>query len=319
VKAAPMLISAVVCTYDRYASLGNCLGTLERQTLPREQCEIIVVDNTPERAESDRQGVAYAGWGHLRWIHEPRAGLSNARNVAMWQARAPLLAFIDDDALAAPGWMAALVDAFAGFGESVHIVGGPVRPVWGDGRPEWLADGLLGYLSLIDRGAEARVLGAGEWVAGTNVAYRTERLRAAGGFAPALGRAGAGTVLLSNDETELEERIKAAGGHVGWGAAAAVEPRIDAARLDPRRFRPRAGWPGWPWPSCSRSGSTARWKAGRRPGPSGRAGSWRARRSLPGAWPPWSAGACPAWAARRWACCWPCSSGGTSRSWCSSA
>jgi glycosyltransferase involved in cell wall biosynthesis len=239
-----MLISAVVCTYDRYASLGNCLGALERQTLAREQCEIIVVDNTPERAESDRQAAAYASWGNLRWLHEPRPGLSNARNVAMWQARAPLLAFIDDDALASPGWLAGLADAFAGFGEPVHIVGGPVRPAWSGARPEWLADGLLGYLSLVDRGDEARVLGAGEWVAGTNVACRTARLRAAGGFAPALGRAGSGAVLLSNDETELEERIKAAGGRVGWAPAAAVEHCIDAARLDRRWFRRRAAWQG---------------------------------------------------------------------------
>jgi glycosyltransferase involved in cell wall biosynthesis len=55
-----MLISAIVCTYDRYASLGNCLGTLERQTLQREQYEIIVVDNTPDRAESDRKAASYA-------------------------------------------------------------------------------------------------------------------------------------------------------------------------------------------------------------------------------------------------------------------
>jgi glycosyltransferase involved in cell wall biosynthesis len=237
-----MLISAIVCTYDRYASLGNCLGTLERQTLQREQYEIIVVDNTPDRAESDRKAASYADWSNLRWIHEPRPGLSNARNLAMWQARAPLLAFIDDDALASPDWLAALVDAFAGFGESVHIVGGPVRPAWSGARPEWLADGLLGYLSLLDRGSEARVLGDGEWVAGTNVAYRAERLRAAGGFAPALGRAGAGTVLLSNDETELEERIKAAGGGVGWAPAAAVEHRIDDERLQRRWFRRRAAW-----------------------------------------------------------------------------
>lgn len=229
-----MLISAIICTYDRYAGLGNCLGTLERQTLQREQYEIIVVDNTPERAESDRKAASYAGWRNLRWIHQPRPGLSNARNLAMWQARAPLLAFIDDDALASPDWLAALVDAFAGFGESVHIVGGPVRPAWSGARPQWLADGLLGYLSLLDRGSEARVLGDGEWVAGTNVAYRAERLRAAGGFAPALGRAGVGRVLLSNDETELEERIKAAGGGVGWAPAAAVEHRIDDERLQRR-------------------------------------------------------------------------------------
>jgi glycosyltransferase involved in cell wall biosynthesis len=237
-----MLISAVVCTYNRYAALGNCLAALERQTLPREEFEIIVVDNTRDRAEADRQAAAYREQARLKWIHEPRAGLSNARNVAMWQAEAPLIAFIDDDAIAAPSWLAAYAEAFAHFGDAAHVVGGPVRPAWSGPRPEWLADGLLGYLSLVDRGREARVLGEGEWVAGTNVAYRTERLRAAGGFVRSLGRAGSGSILLSNDETELADRMKAAGGLVGWAPDAAVEHCIDAARLDRRWFRRRAAW-----------------------------------------------------------------------------
>lgn len=237
-----MLISAVVPTFNRYANLGRCLGTLRGQTLPREQYEIIVVDNTPDRTESDRQAAGYADVLNLRWIHESRPGLSNARNIAMWQARAPLIAFIDDDALAAPDWLAALVEAFERFGEAVHVVGGTVRPLWTGERPAWLADGLLGYLALIERGAEPRVLGPGEWVAGTNVAYRTERLRAAGGFTPLLGRAGSGSVLLSNEETELEERIRAAGGEVGWAPGAVVEHCIDATRLDRRWFRRRAAW-----------------------------------------------------------------------------
>jgi len=237
-----MLISAVICTLDRYAALEKCVAALEAQTLAREEFEIIVVNNAADRAESDRQAASYRERAKLKWIHEPRAGLSNARNVAMWQAGAPLIAFIDDDAIAAPGWLGAYADAFAQFGEAVHIAGGPVRPTWGGPRPEWLADGLLGYLSLIDRGGEARVLGDAEWVAGTNVAYRTERLRAAGGFTPALGRAGSGSILLSNDETELAERMKAAGGLAGWAPAAAVDHLIDASRLDRRWFRRRVAW-----------------------------------------------------------------------------
>lgn len=238
-----MLISAAVPTYSRYASLANCLATLEAQTLPREQYEIIVVDNTPDRAESDRQALAYSGITNLRWIHEPRPGSSNARNVAMWQSRAAIVAFTEDDALVSPDWLAALADAFGQFGEAVHIVGGPVRPAWSGPPPEWLTEqGLLAYLGLIDRGSEARVLAEGEWVTGANVAYRTERLRAAGGFAPSLGRVGSGSVLLSNEETDLEERIKAAGGRVGWAPAAVVEHYIDLARRDRRWFRRRAAW-----------------------------------------------------------------------------
>lgn len=237
-----MLISAVVPTYDRYALLDNCLEALAAQTLPREQYEIIVVDNTPDRARSDEHATSYAGVTNLRWIHEPRPGAAHARNIGMWQARAPLIAFMDDDVLACGGWLAALVEAFATFAETVHVVGGPVRPIWGAPRPQWLADGLLGYLSLIDRGPERRVLGEGEWVISANIAYRTEPLRAAGGFAPSLGRAGGDAVLLSNEETDLEERIRAAGGQVGWAPGAVVEHYIDLARRDRRWFRRRAAW-----------------------------------------------------------------------------
>lgn len=237
-----MLISAVVPTYDRYALLDNCLAALAGQTLPREQYEIIVVDNTPDRARSDQRAASHADLPNLRWIHENRPGAAHARNVAMWQARAPLIAFTEDDALPSPRWLAALLDAFGMLGDTAHIVGGPVRPTWSGPRPDWLADGLLPYLGVIDRGEEIRVLGEGEWVTGASVAYRTEHLRAAGGFRPSLGRAGSGAVLLSNEETELEERIRAAGGQVGWAPDAMVEHCIDLARRDPRWFRRRAAW-----------------------------------------------------------------------------
>ncbi|MBV9757003.1 MAG: glycosyltransferase family 2 protein [Alphaproteobacteria bacterium] len=238
-----MLISAVVPTYDRYPLLDNCLGGLASQTLPRDRYEIIVVDNTPDRARSDRHAASHAGVTNLRWIHEPRAGAAHARNVGMWQARAPLIAFTEDDAVPSPGWLAALLEAFAVLGEAVHVVGGPVRAAWGGGpRPDWLGDGLLAYLGVIDRGPEVRVLGEGEWVTGASLAYRTERLRAAGGFLPSLGRVGSGAVLLSNEETDLEERIRAAGGQVGWAPGAVVEHVIDLARRDRRWFRRRAAW-----------------------------------------------------------------------------
>jgi GT2 family glycosyltransferase len=237
-----MLISAVVPTYDRYLLLDNCLAALAAQTLPRQQYEIIVVDNTPERARSDEQAALHADVANLRWIHEPRPGAAHARNVAMWQAQAPLIAFTEDDAVPSGTWLAALLEAFASLGESVHIVGGPVRPAWSSPRPAWLADGLLPYLGVIDRGADIRLLGEGEWVTGASVAYRTAPLRTAGGFAPSLGRAGSGAVLLSNEETDLEERIRAAGGQVGWAPGAVVEHYIDLARRDRRWFRRRAAW-----------------------------------------------------------------------------
>ena len=91
------------------------------------------------------------------------------------------------------------------------------------------------------------------------------------------------------------------------------------------RLRPRArGATRWRrrccWPSCSRCGSTAPWRAGPRPAPSARGASWARPRSSPGAWRRSLAacaralGAVPRGRGR-----WRSSCGGTSRSWCSSA
>ncbi len=240
--AAGPRIAVALCTHDRYRLLGTALGALSRQSLAPDAYEILVIDNTPDRTESDRQARLYRGLGNLRWFHAPIPGLAGARNMAMWQAAAPLLAFIDDDALADPGWLAGLLAGFETLGPAVHLLGGPVHPLWEAPRPDWLADGMLGYLSLLDRGGDLRVLAAGEWLVGTNVAYRVAALRAAGGFSPALGRSGAGAVLLSNEETELADRLHAAGGLAGWAPAAVVQHRITAERLDQRWFRRRAAW-----------------------------------------------------------------------------
>lgn len=236
-----MLVSAAICTFQRYDSLARSIESLRRQSLAAAEYEILVIDNAPDAAASAREARAWRRLRRLRWIHAAEPGLAHARNRAIEQARAPVLAFLDDDALASRDWLAAILAGFAELGEAVHIVGGPVRPLWMAPRPVWLADGLLPYLSLLERGRRLRVLGPDEWVAGTNVAYRLGPLRAAGGFSTSLGRVGA-HVLLSNEETALERRMHAAGGRTGWVPKAAVRHCIDPSRLDRRWFRRRAAW-----------------------------------------------------------------------------
>ena len=235
-----MLITVAICTRDRMVSLARCLEALSGQTVPAEQFEILVVDNAPGFDASRQRAAGFADIANLRWVHAAEPGVARARNVAIAQARAPLLAFIDDDVLASPGWLAALLDGFGRFGEAVHSLGGPVRPRWSAPRPHWLADPLLPYLALIDRGDRLRLLAPQEWVAGANSAYRTQAVRAVGGFNPWLGRLG--DILLSNEETELAGRLRAAGGSIGWVPGAAVEHCIVVERLTQPWFRRRIAW-----------------------------------------------------------------------------
>ncbi|MGE0862278.1 MAG: glycosyltransferase family 2 protein [Vicinamibacterales bacterium] len=110
--------TVVVCTRDRPAQLETCLDSLAAQThLP---FEVLVVDNGASGVVTDicrARGVAC--------IREPIPGLTRARNLGARAARGEIVAYIDDDATAEPGWLNALVREFADPG--VAAVAGRTR------------------------------------------------------------------------------------------------------------------------------------------------------------------------------------------------
>jgi GT2 family glycosyltransferase len=242
IASSPIAISVAVCTYERYASLKATLAALRVQTGPADQREILVLDNSPDRALSLRQQAELGAFPGLRWFHLDQPGVAHARNAATNEARGKLLAFVDDDVTPQPGWLAALLDGFSRFGDDAHSAGGPVRPDWSAPPPPWLAEGMLPFLSLVDRGPLARLLAHDEWIPAANAAFRLDRLQAAGGFCETLGRKGDDSNLLSNEDTELMNRLHRAGGHTAWLPSAAVLHRISAERLDQSWFRRRFAW-----------------------------------------------------------------------------
>jgi len=235
-------ITAAVCTYNRYELLPAAIQSLSAQTLAQGRYEILVVDNSPDAAQSEEMAQDYRQVTNLRWIYEASPGLSNARNVATRNAKSPLIAFMDDDAVASSNWLETLMDVFSAFGPEAQAVGGRVDPIWGVPRPRWLPESLLGNISVVNWGGGDRFAGDHEWVAGTNIAFRVAALKAVGGFAVHLGRSRAGHALLSNDETEVVGRLAAAGGRLVYSPRAQVSHLVPADRLNQTWFRRRVSW-----------------------------------------------------------------------------
>ena len=99
-------LSVVIPTYRRHDALARTLTALERQTLAQDRFEVIVVDD-PE--EDDSAAVARAiGTRNFEvsHLHRERRGVSPARNAGWRAARAPVVMFLGDDILAAPGTLA---------------------------------------------------------------------------------------------------------------------------------------------------------------------------------------------------------------------
>ena len=235
-------LSAVICTYNRYDLLPEAIESLAGQDVPAGFLEIIVVDNSPDQAGAARFGQRYAGLSNLTYLVEPKPGLSNARNRGTAVALGRIVAFIDDDARACRSWAKELLHAHAAFDGRAGIVGGPIVPRWADEKPAWMGKPLLGYLSLVDLGHELRELSAGEWLAGCNISFDRASLISAGGFSTRLGRIGSGSTLLSNDEVEASERVRALGKVAIYAPKARVEHVIPSERLTPSWFRRRAAW-----------------------------------------------------------------------------
>lgn len=235
-------ITAAICTYQRYDLLPGAIASLLRQSLTPAQYRIVVVDNSPDAEASTEWSRQWANEHNLLWLHEKTAGLSNARNVAIAAADSPIIAFLDDDANACDDWLEAVLEGFNCLGPHAHIIGGRVRPRFEVPQPPWLTVPMQAYLSVCDLGDAIRFLNPAEWVVGANIAYRVNALREVGGFSTALGRVGSGASLMSNDETELEGRIHAAGGRTGYTPRAEVEHFVPAERLTQDWFRRRVAW-----------------------------------------------------------------------------
>jgi O-antigen biosynthesis protein len=102
------LATIAICTRDRAHLLSATLDSLLRQTYWNK--EILVVDNAPSDDSAER--LVRGSYPSVRYVREDRPGLDWARNRAIAEAHGEFVAYIDDDAIADPAWLAALIAAF---------------------------------------------------------------------------------------------------------------------------------------------------------------------------------------------------------------
>lgn len=165
-RAAPRRCSVVICTRDRAPLLDVCLAGVMAGSYP--SFDVIVVDNGS--ADGATRTVAER-WG-ATYLAEPVVGLSRARNAAARVSSADILAYLDDDAVPEPDWLAALARQFDD--PRVIFAAGRVLPSSLETAGEQLAD----RSGSLDAGGSRRVVdtetaGWFELVMGGGVGYGT--------------------------------------------------------------------------------------------------------------------------------------------------
>lgn len=203
--------SIVICTRRRAADLAGCLASLSEEVAKGR--DIVVVDNGPD-AETEAVTRRHPG---VRYVQEPRPGLSRARNAGVAAARGEVAVFVDDDVRPEPGWIEPLL---AGFAPGVDVVCGLVLPETLEAEAQIafqydLGFGGMGHLPLMfDREFLDKTAGSPPvWDigAGANMAVRRQRVLELGGFDERVGPGAAGGC---GDDSEYWHRVLHAGGRI---------------------------------------------------------------------------------------------------------
>ena len=130
-----MTVSILIPTLRRPDSLARAVRSALAQAVDApERTEVIVIDNSPEGSAAAVVAALSGASTPLRYVHEPRPGVATARNAGLAAAGGELIAFLDDDEEAPPGWLAALVTTHREHAADVtfgRIVGrAPDAPPW---------------------------------------------------------------------------------------------------------------------------------------------------------------------------------------------
>jgi GT2 family glycosyltransferase len=229
----PSDASVVVCafTLERWDDLVAALSSVRAQEPPGRELILVIDYNATllARARADLSGVTIVENSGPR-------GLSGARNSGVAIASGSVVAFLDDDAVAQPGWLAGLCRPFED--PAVLGTGGRADAAWDTARPSWFPAEFDWVVGCSYRGLP-QVVATVRNPLGCSMAIRRSVFERVGGFRPEVGRLG--TRPAGCEETELCIRAAQAepGGRFVYVPTAAVRHRVPAARARWAYFRSR--------------------------------------------------------------------------------
>jgi glycosyltransferase involved in cell wall biosynthesis len=120
------LVSVVIPTYQRTEMLRRGILSLFDQTLAKDQYEVIVVDSSPDDSnEKMLAEVSVQAPCRFRFFRKKAEGPGPSRNLGAAKAEGGIIAFMDSDCFASPGWLSA---GLAAFSQGVGIVQGRTLP-----------------------------------------------------------------------------------------------------------------------------------------------------------------------------------------------
>lgn len=214
-------VSVVIPCYTerRWDHLVRAVNSVRVQS-PRPAEIVVAVDHNPDlfaRAWRELSDVTVLANGSTR-------GVSGNRNTGVFHTRSPLVALLDDDAYAHPGWLAGLLAPFTD--PAVIGTGGAIRPEWERPQPFWLPDEFLWTVGGSASAPATTTPARNVWSA--SMAVRRDVFESVGGFRVGFGKVGD---RARPEDTELCLRMsQASGGRWMFVPEAVIDHPVPAQR-----------------------------------------------------------------------------------------
>jgi succinoglycan biosynthesis protein ExoM len=220
--------TVVIPSYRRPDDLARAIDGVLAQQGVEGAFEILVVDNDPlGSALPVAEGKAATSEISIRYVLEARPGISHARNTGVAQAGGGYLAFLDDDEVVGPDWLAHLLGALRRF--HADAVVGPVLPRFPDGvaidayrRRTYTRDAQLPTGTPLLR-----------WNIGNSLFDKARCFVGPEPFLPRLGRTG-------GEDTVFLRQMTRRGCTMVWCGEAIAWETVPADRLEPKYLLRRA-------------------------------------------------------------------------------
>ncbi|MBB5440363.1 glycosyltransferase involved in cell wall biosynthesis [Pedobacter sp. AK017] len=202
-------LSIVICTRNRPKALDQCVKAL--MDSQDKDFELIVVDNAPDDDSTEQIMKKYPD---VKYVKEPRKGLSIARNTGVRHTIHNIIAFTDDDVIVEPNWTRIIKTTFQD--PLTMAVTGLVIPISLQVKAQYLFEKNQGFnrgyiTKVFDKNYFEKYLNIGVPVwdigAGANMAFRRKIFEQIGWFDERLGAGASGC----SEDSEFWYRIMAEG------------------------------------------------------------------------------------------------------------
>jgi len=213
-----MKFSIIITTYNRAGIIPVCLDSIIKQNYPRENYEIIIVNNNSndKTEEVVEKIIEQNPETDIKYYYVPKPGQVYARQTGILAAKNEILTFTDDDGILSPNLLTEIARVFL-MNEKVVGVAGRINIKWDETPPDWIYD-YEQQLGKLDYGNEVKYE-VGMYMNAGNLSIKKDVLIEVGGFNPEM----VGEWLVGDGETGLWRRLKNRGCLIGWAPNALME------------------------------------------------------------------------------------------------